>query len=421
MILQSTAVLIIIVGLIVLYVTEIIPMSISTIFTCFAMALCGIVPFSGIFAGFGSDMCMLVAGMMVVNATLFKTGAAVLLGRGINKFVGNSEKLFIAVIILLSAAVSAFLSNVATTALFLPIIDSVSKYSQGRILKKNTYMLLGISVVTGGILTMVGSPSQLLAQEVLLRTGCRPIDFFELGTLGLPRVALILLYYLTLGYWLQKKVFTFNESVSYDMDKYEEVISIDNKKIITSMTIMLFCIIGFVTQIWTGGTVALLGACLCILTRCISEKEAYRAISWSTIVILACDLCIASGIQTSGVGDIIAKAVIRILGDSPSNITITAVLVGFSAVMSNIMSQTATVAVLTPVGVSIALELNMDPTIAAMGIVGASTLSCCTPTATIPMVMTLPAGYRFTDYIKVGGPLAIMGYLLTVIVICWKI
>jgi len=254
-----------------------------------------------------------------------------------------------------------------------------------------------------------------------LRTGCRPIDFFELGTLGLPRVALILLYYLTLGYWLQKKVFTFNESVSYDMDKYEEVISIDNKKIITSMTIMLFCIIGFVTQIWTGGTVALLGACLCILTRCISEKEAYRAISWSTIVILACDLCIASGIQTSGVGDIIAKAVIRILGDSPSNITITAVLVGFSAVMSNIMSQTATVAVLTPVGVSIALELNMDPTIAAMGIVGASTLSCCTPTATIPMVMTLPAGYRFTDYIKVGGPLAIMGYLLTVIVICWKI
>ena len=127
MILQSTAVLIIIVGLIVLYVTEIIPMSISTIFTCFAMALCGIVPFSGIFAGFGSDMCMLVAGMMVVNAKLLKSVAAVLLGMCIKKFVGNSEKLFIAVIIRLSAAVSSLLSNVARTALLLPIIDSVSK------------------------------------------------------------------------------------------------------------------------------------------------------------------------------------------------------------------------------------------------------------------------------------------------------
>lgn len=180
---------------------------------------------------------------------------------------------------------------------------------------------------------------------------------------------------------------------------------------------MVGCVIGFIMQIWTVGTVSLLGAVICVITGCIEEKRVYQRMDWTTITVLGGALGFANGLKESGAGEIVAQNAVALLGSNPSPWMVLAVLVGIAAFLGNIMSQTATAAIVTPIGVLIADSLGLDPTTVVIGIVMGSNLSYATPIATPPVTMTLAGGYRFMDYVKVGGLLSVFAYLLTVVLL----
>lgn len=207
----STIAIIIIMAVIVLYATEIIPLAVTSILACLAMGIFHVLPFKDAFAGFSNDIVMMVIGVVIIGEALFETGVARIIGETIISIVGTNERVFLLVIILIAAGLSAFLSNTATVAMLMPIVATAAAKSGGKITKKNTYMALGFAAVAGGACTLVGSTPQLVAQAILKETGNRPMGFFELGYGGIPRVILIVVYYLTIGYWLQKKVFKFPE------------------------------------------------------------------------------------------------------------------------------------------------------------------------------------------------------------------
>ena len=415
---QSTIAIVIVGAVAILYATEIIPLAVTSILACIAMAVSGIMTFPEAFSGFGHDIVMLVAGVMVIGASLFHTGVADYLGKGVIRTFGENEKRLILGIIITAACLSAFLSNTATVAMFIPIINTVVSKSNGKITKKNTFMALGISSVAGGACTLVGSTPQLVVQGLLIEGGYRPIGFFELGLAAIPRVVLITIYFMSFGYAIQKRVFDFEDSVkTIDHKKNNNITHESRIKMLISILILLGCIIGFIAQVWSVGTLALLGACLCIITKCIGEKEAYLSIDWTTIIVLGGALGFASGLQSSGAGDKIANFTISMLGDNPSKMVVLSVLILLATIMGNLMSQTATAAILGAIGITVAQKLNMDPTTVAICIVLGANLSYATPVATPPMTMTLVGGYRFMDYVKVGGVLTILGYILTLVIV----
>jgi len=417
--LEASTLALIIVGIaLILYITDFFHVATTSLLACLALAIFGVIPFSAAFAGFSNDMVFLMGGMLVVGNALFETGVAPVLGRKIIKYVGSNEKLFVVVLILIATVPAAFLSNTAAMAMMLPIASAAVAASGGRFLKKNTFMIIGISAVTSGGLTVVGSTPQLIAQNALSSGGHETMAFFELSLAGGPVIILLLAYYLLIGNYLQKKVFTFDEVPDTEPIEPETSQQPPDAKSVfrmyVSVGVLFFCIAGFMSGLWTVGTVAMTGAIICVVTGCITQKKAYQKMDWTTLIVIACSLGLSAGLDQSGAGMLIAQSMINLLGDGVTPWLLCATLALVAVVLGNFMSSTATAALLVPIAISMALTLGYDVKSAVMAVVIAANISYATPVSTPPMTMTLVAGYRFMDYVKVGGLFTILAYVLII-------
>ena len=379
------------------------PAGLTAVVGSLLMMIFGIIEPSDVVAPFGSDTVIMVASVLILGSAVFETGVAEIIGSAIVRRMGRNEKLLIMVLVLTVSILSSFLSNSAVVAIFLPLLASLARSSGGAITKKNTYMAVGIASVVGGNCTLAGSTPQLTAQAILQTTdSVRELTFWELGKVGFPLVIVLALYYLFIGIRLQKKVFDFPEvedpAPSGDGGQVRS-----KAKCITVCLIMLGCVAGFTAGVFSFGTVGAIAAALCILTGCISFDKAFKSLDWNTICVLGGAMGISTALNKSGVVQAVADMIISAFGSGANPVTICLVLLVTSAVLGNIMSHTATAAVLTPLAISLGTGLGVDPIPYVVTVVIGCNLAFATPVATPPLTMTMVGGYRFTDYTKVGG------------------
>lgn len=379
------------------------PAGLTAVVGSLLMMIFGIIEPSDVVAPFVSDTVIMVASVLILGSAVFETGAAEIIGSAIVRRMGRNEKLLIMVLVLTVSILSSFLSNSAVVAIFLPLLASLARSSGGAITKKNTYMAVGIASVVGGNCTLAGSTPQLTAQAILQTTdSVRELTFWELGKVGFPLVIVLALYYLFIGIRLQKKVFDFPEvedpAPSGDGGQVRS-----KAKCITVCLIMLGCVAGFTAGVFSFGTVGAIAAALCILTGCISFDKAFKSLDWNTICVLGGAMGISTALNKSGVVQAVADMIISAFGSGANPVTICLVLLVTSAALGNIMSHTATAAVLTPLAISLGTGLGVDPIPYVVTVVIGCNLAFATPVATPPLTMTMVGGYRFTDYTKVGG------------------
>ena len=379
------------------------PAGLTAVVGSLLMMIFGIIEPSDVVAPFGSDTVIMVASVLILGSAVFETGAAEIIGSAIVRRMGRNEKLLIMVLVLTVSILSSFLSNSAVVAIFLPLLASLARSSGGAITKKNTYMAVGIASVVGGNCTLAGSTPQLTAQAILQTTdSVRELTFWELGKVGFPLVIVLALYYLFIGIRLQKKVFDFPEVEDPAPSGDGGQVRI-KAKCITVCLIMLGCVAGFTAGVFSFGTVGAIAAALCILTGCISFDKAFKSLDWNTICVLGGAMGISTALNKSGVVQAVADLIISAFGSGANPVTICLVLLVTSAALGNIMSHTATAAVLTPLAISLGTGLGVDPIPYVVTVVIGCNLAFATPVATPPLTMTMVGGYRFTDYTKVGG------------------
>lgn len=379
------------------------PAGLTAVVGSLLMMIFGIIEPSDVVAPFGSDTVIMVASVLILGSAVFETGAAEIIGSAIVRRMGRNEKLLIMVLVLTVSILSSFLSNSAVVAIFLPLLASLARSSGGAITKKNTYMAVGIASVVGGNCTLAGSTPQLTAQAILQTTdSVRELTFWELGKVGFPLVIVLALYYLFIGIRLQKKVFDFPE-VEDPAPSGDGGQARSKAKCITVCLIMLGCVAGFTAGVFSFGTVGAIAAALCILTGCISFDKAFKSLDWNTICVLGGAMGISTALNKSGVVQAVADMIISAFGSGANPVTICLVLLVTSAALGNIMSHTATAAVLTPLAISLGTGLGVDPIPYVVTVVIGCNLAFATPVATPPLTMTMVGGYRFTDYTKVGG------------------
>lgn len=402
---QSTLSIIILVVIMISFAAQKIPAALTALLGAIAMAVCGIITPAQAVSSFGSDTVMMIAGVMLLGNAVFETGLANRIGHAILNmpFAAKSEKSFLFVVVTFSALVSMFFSNAAVVAIVLPMISSAAKVSNGKIRKKGCYMAAGVASVVGGNCSLAGSTPQVIAQGILETTsGVEKMQFFDLFPIGIALVAVLLLYYATIGHGLQNRVLDFSETGD---DAFENAAPESNntKKQIIVGVIFVLCIIGFATEFLTFGLVALLGASACILTGCISEKRAYETMDWGTLIILGGSMGFSKGLEASGAVEVIAKAMLGLFGDKGGAFALLTILIVISCVISQFMSNGAVVAIVLPIALSIALELGSNPLTFAIGVIIGANSVFATPIGTVPMTMTWSCGYKFSDYVKVGG------------------
>lgn len=412
---SSTIALIILAITIVFFVSGKIPLSITAVGAALAMGVFGIIPFSSVFAGFSNDVTMMVIGSMVLGEALFETGVAQKIGSTIIKMVGTKEKVFIVTVVVVTAILSAFLSNTAVVAIMMPMIAATAASSRGVITKKNTFMAVGFAANIGGGMTLVGSTPNVVGQGLLNDAGLASMSFFDLTLGSIPRLLFIVAFYATVGCAIQNKVFNFPEVEDENMATMTEGKKYNKSKMVISTVILVLTVIGFISGIWTVGAVAMIAALACVITGCITIKQVFARLDWTTVWVLAGSLGFAAGISQSGAGQMIADVVIGLLGENISMFSLMIVFTLLSVVLGNLMSSTATMALLGPIAISMCTTLGFEAKPIFMAIIWSLNLAFLNPVATPPVTMTLQAGYRFLDYTKIGAILMAGCLILTIV------
>jgi di/tricarboxylate transporter len=153
---------------------------------------------------------------------------------------------------------------------------------------------------------------------------------------------------------------------------------------------------------------ALAGVMAMILTGCLKPGELYQAVRWDVIFLLACLIPLGTAMQKSGATDWIAQQLV-LVGGELSGYGLLTVLFVVTSVLTGILSNNAAVILLLPVGIQVAQSLGVNPLTVMFVITFAASNSFMTPIGyqTNTMVYTA-GGYRFLDFVKVGGPLSLL-------------
>ena len=321
-----------------LFVTEIIPLAMTAIGASVACCALGLVPENQIFLGLADSTVVLFGGMFVVGAAMFYTGLAQKIGGGVVRMFGKGENSLMFGIMIIAALMSAVLSNTGTTACLIPVVMGIC--ANAKISASRELMPLAFAAGLGGTITLIGTPPNILANVALKAAGMPELQFgfFEYAWIGIPITIAGIVYMMFIGKYLLPE-----DSGTLNLEIDEEIL--ENETSTQKQIICGIIMVGVIGSMATGivplEIAAVVGAVIAVLTGCLTEKQAYNSIDWVTIFLFAGMIPVATAMNTSGAGKLIAEATVKMLGGDPSPYMVTAVLFGLAVVLTQFMSNTA--------------------------------------------------------------------------------
>ena len=398
-----------------LFITELIPLAITAMSGAIACGLLGFIPAKQVFSGLSDSTVVLFAGMFVVGAAMFHTGLAQKIGISIVRFSGTSENSLMFGIMIVGAGLSSVLSNTGTAACLMPVVLGIC--AAAKIPASRQLMPLAYAAGVGGIITLVGTPPNIIVSGALKSFGYEPFSFFEFAWIGIPITVVAIAYMMFIGkYLLPKAELDANQEIEQEIEATVH----DSKKQIISGLILAVVVIVMALDLKSISLemAAIIGALVCVLTGCLTEKQAYASIDWVTIFLFAGMMPVSAAMDTTGAGALIADWTVGLMGGSPSPLVVTAILFILSCGLTQFMSNTASAALLCPIGIAIAKQLGADPKAVLMAIAVAASCAFATPVGTPPNTLVLgPGGYKFMDYVKCGTGLVIVAFIVSLVVI----
>lgn len=396
------------------FVTELIPLAVTAMGASIALGLLGVLTPKQVFSGLSNSTVVLFAGMFVIGAAMFQTGLAQRIGITVVHAAGTGEKRLMAAIMIVTIILSSVSSNTATVACLLPVVVQICAVA--RLAVSPQLMALAVAANVGGTITMIGTPPNILMSATLSASGLQPFGFFEFAWIGIPLSIAGVIYMLTIGRRLCP-----HGHVDSNLSDLTSDLPKDTRKMTICAVILLLVVIAMALSKTINvpmQTAAIIGALACVITGCLTEKQAYGGIDWTTIFLFAGMLPLAEAMDKTGAGAMIANGVVGIIGSNASPLIIVMAMFLLSCGLTQFMSNTAAAALLAPIGISIAQSIGVSPFPVLMAIGIAASCAFTTPVATPPNTLILgPGKFRFMDYVKVGLPLVVVSMIVCTVII----
>ncbi len=178
-----------------LFIWDRIRMDIVALMVALTLALSGLITPAEVFSGFGAPVVVMIAGLFIVGEGLFRTGIAATAGQWLLHVGGDSEVRLLLFLIPVIALLSAFMSSTGAVALFIPIVLSMSRKSG--MSPSKLLMPLAFASLVGGMLTLIGTPPNIVVSAQMEKAGVTPFAFFDFTPIGLV-ILLVTIAYLIL-------------------------------------------------------------------------------------------------------------------------------------------------------------------------------------------------------------------------------
>ena len=411
---QITITLLFLLFAIVMFMWEKIPLGLTSMIVCVGLVVTGVLEWQTAFAGFIDSNVILFVAMFIVGGALFETGMANKIGGIVTHFAKTERQLIVAIMVIVGV-MSGFLSNTGTAAILIPVVIGIaakSGYSRSRLL-----MPLVFAAAMGGNLTLIGAPGNMIAQSGMEGIGLK-FGFFDYAKVGVPILIVGIIYFAFIGYKFLPNKEGSDEGI---FDESKDFSHVPKWKQYLSLVILLLTLVGMIFEEQLGiklCVIGCMGALALMITGVISEKDALASIDLKTIFLFGGTLSLAAALEQTGAGELIAEKVIGMLGDNPSPYVLTFVIFMLCCVMTNFMSNTATTALMVPIGISIAQGMGADPSAVLMACVMGGSCAYATPIGMPANTMVVTAGgYTFKDYAKAGVPMILVATVVSMILL----
>ena len=397
---------------VVMFIWERIPLALTAMIVCLALAITGVLSPAEAFEGFVNSNVILFVAMFIIGGALFQTGMASEIGGLVTRFARTERQLVVA-IMLITGLMSGLLSNTGTAAVLIPVVIGIA--SRSGFARSRLLLPIVFAAAMGGNLSLIGAPGNLIAQAALEPQGLS-FGFFEYGYIGLPILLAGILFMATIGLRLlpDHKV----EGESQPVTRAEAATpEVPRWKKNAALAVLIVTVLGMVFESRIGirlHVTGAIGAAALVLLGVVTEKQAYQSIDARTIFLFGGILSLATAMETTGAGTAVANAVLGLMGpDTPMFVIMLAIFL-IAVALTNFMSNTATTALLVPIGLSISTTIGADPRAVLMAIVIGGSLAYATPIGMPANVMVLgPGGYTFKDYAKAGVPLILVSTVVS--------
>ena len=505
------------------FVTNVVPLVVVAMFVPLALWATGVSSIDEALAGFSDPIVLFIATLFIIGEALDATGVTAWIAQQLQSPRLSGRARLMMMVGLTAALLAAVISINGAVAALLPVVVIVA--ARAGIAPSKMLIPLAFAASAGSLLTLTGTPVNIVVSETAATAGGREFGYFEFAAVGLPLVLATIALCILLGDRLlperaperleiaaidpRQSLRSWRESYRLELDasrlldtehgvvevliaprstligrtvspgmttrdenlvvlalrrgdrashigdgkspawaltlqpgdavlvhgpweslhRYTsspDVIAVASsrslqralpmgrgaKRAIWIATIMVLALAtGAVPPVIVG----LLAAGAVIVTGVLSVPQAFRAVSWSTVVLIAGMIPLSTAIVASGAADIIAGALLGVSGSGSAQLALLALCV-LTLVLGQFISNVATVLVMAPIAVSFAdtLAVSIQPFMMALAVVGAAAF--LTPVATpVNLMVMQPGGYRFGDYWRLGLPMSMI-YLVAAVV-----
>ncbi len=384
----------------VLWITEALPLSVTSLSVPILAVCLGVTNVKDAFAPFAHPIIFLFLGGFALAAALskyemdrFLAFKIVSLSRGY--LLGASLLLFIA-----TAFISMWISNTSTTAMMLPLSIGIAE-AAGADRKLKTFILLGVaySASVGGIGMLVGSPPNGITAAEL------GIGFTDWAKYGIPiSIVLLILLFVILYLYFRP---SFTKRVSLEIEGFE----LDNKRIGVLLIFLLTAIMWLFSKQLSGllgvhkyldAVIAVLAIVLLFVFKLVDWKDIDRGTDWGTLYLFGGGLALSRILKVTHTSSYIANLFVGNIKGLPIFLIVFLVAL-FMALATELMSNTATAAIFIPIFITAARDLGIPAETLAIPAGIAASCAFMLPVATPPNAIVYGTGaVRQKDMIKVG-------------------
>jgi di/tricarboxylate transporter len=184
-----------------------------------------------------------------------------------------------------------------------------------------------------------------------------------------------------------------------------------------AIAVLIAMVVLLATGVVPAFVASVLAACAMVVLRVLSVDDAYRAVSWTTVVLIGAMIAVSTAIKDSGAAEKMANGLVQTVGDAGPHALLAGLFV-LTAVFGQLISNTATALIVVPIAVSAAGDIGVSPRPVLMSVAVAAAASFLTPVATPANMMVMgPGGYRFADYWKLGSCMLVLFFVVATLLV----
>lgn len=397
---QKTLALLIMVAI--LWVSEAIPLALTGLLIPMAAILLQLVPPKEGFMEFSSPIIFLFMGGFVLAGALSKHALDKMLALKLIKLARGNFYISAVLLMLATSLVACWVSNTSTVVMMIPLALGILTLLKKEIVTNEAkFLMLGIAYAAniGGILTIISSPPNAIGAEIL------EISFLDWIKYSLPIFLIsfpIMVIVLTLYFKPSKKMRIGRMSFERKQDA-----PIKTLIAIFTLIIGLWMLDGVIAPLLNIGSgfnavVAVLGIFLIYITGILSWKEILKSINFDVLFLFGGGLTLGMLLVESGLGELLVGSVSGLIETVPLFLFLW-ILVTFSIVLTEFMSNTASAAMMLPLLYAFAIQLNINPVILVLPATFAASYGFMLPAGTPPNALVFSTGLvPQKDMLKAG-------------------